>query len=272
MPGKCGVIILGNSGVGKSFLANVLLDQDRFPHKFSPESVTTETEQADTSFGGQVFTIFNIPGLIEAEQDKIDRNKREIERAFGQKLNSLILFVFGEQGGRIRDEDIVTFQAIHKAYQFKMDSLLLIVNNLTTDRQNDYEGETITYLKQKVAIHFEHICFLDEINKKNLAERQDLRKKLLDKMVHLKPHMHIKIQDIELQLSMIAELKKDIQELHKDFEGQRQKYRDQIRHQQDRYKAQLDAQTKHLQDLQDEVTRRKQQTTSSVSVISEDLH
>jgi hypothetical protein len=42
---KYGLIILGNSGVGKSFIANVLYGKEQFVHKFQPFAVTTETEE-----------------------------------------------------------------------------------------------------------------------------------------------------------------------------------------------------------------------------------
>ena len=63
-----GLIILGNSGVGKSFLANVLLKEDAFTHQFSARSVTHRTEFREVTFNNHRFAIFNIPGLIEGDQ------------------------------------------------------------------------------------------------------------------------------------------------------------------------------------------------------------
>ncbi len=65
---KFGLIILGNSGVGKSFLANILLDKDVFKHEFSPRSVTHRTEFQEITIENHHYAIFNIPGLIEADQ------------------------------------------------------------------------------------------------------------------------------------------------------------------------------------------------------------
>jgi len=63
-----GLIILGNSGVGKSFLANILLDKEIFKHDFSARSVTHRTEYQQITIGDHDYAVFNIPGLIEADQ------------------------------------------------------------------------------------------------------------------------------------------------------------------------------------------------------------
>jgi DNA replication protein DnaC len=63
-----GLIILGNSGVGKSFLANILLGREAFKHEFSARSVTHRTEFQEITFDDRDYAIFNIPGLIEADQ------------------------------------------------------------------------------------------------------------------------------------------------------------------------------------------------------------
>jgi ABC-type lipoprotein export system ATPase subunit len=65
---QSGVIILGNSGVGKSFLANILLGTDTFKHGFAARAVTDLTEYKEITFGNHRYAIFNIPGLIEADQ------------------------------------------------------------------------------------------------------------------------------------------------------------------------------------------------------------
>ncbi|CAF1690599.1 unnamed protein product, partial [Adineta ricciae] len=64
-------ILLGNTGVGKSFLANILLCDDVFEHECSPSSVTHATEFRTFTFKGKTFIIFNIPGLIEDNQEAV---------------------------------------------------------------------------------------------------------------------------------------------------------------------------------------------------------
>eukprot|EP01113_Clastostelium_recurvatum_P048614 TRINITY_DN8896_c0_g3_i1.p2 TRINITY_DN8896_c0_g3~~TRINITY_DN8896_c0_g3_i1.p2 ORF type:complete len:113 (-),score=14.24 TRINITY_DN8896_c0_g3_i1:787-1104(-) len=93
VPPYAGVIVLGNSGVGKSWLCNIILNDDdaavgkeRFHHDYAPGAVTTHTESF-TSFMLLKempidLTIYNVPGLLESDRESIMRNKTEIEKAF----------------------------------------------------------------------------------------------------------------------------------------------------------------------------------------------
>jgi len=63
-----GVIILGNSGVGKSFLANILLGHDVFAHRIDAHAVTTKTEFQEVNMGNESYAIFMHK---EGEQEKL---------------------------------------------------------------------------------------------------------------------------------------------------------------------------------------------------------
>jgi predicted GTPase len=183
-----GLIILGNSGVGKSFLANILLGREAFAHEFQPNSVTHVTEFQEMELGHDIFAIFNIPGLIEAEQERIDLNKIEIDKAFAQRPNSIVMFVFGQRGGRIQEEDITAFNAINAAYPFKPKSLVLVVNSLPKKRLPSYEGTTLVLFQQlfkDVHVNNSNLCFLNYINGEDSQERQHLKEQLLQVSVEL---------------------------------------------------------------------------------------
>ena len=229
---KLGLIILGNSGVGKSFLANVLLGQEAFVHIVAPRAVTTQTEFKEINLGNETYAIFNVPGLIEADQQRIEMNKSEIDKAFRERPTSLILYVFGSQGGRIRDEDVVAFNALNKAYPFDPKSLMLVVNGLPKDRPKNYEGEVVVLLEQLIKMPCRSLCTLDTINKNDPHEKQKLKNKLLQIIVERTAHVHEKKQDIDLRSEDVRKGKEEIKALQAAFRQNIQMYEEKIREQQ----------------------------------------
>ena len=55
-----GIIILGNTGVGKSFIANILLGKDVFVHELNAAAVTTKPNRKIFNSKGKLirFSIF----------------------------------------------------------------------------------------------------------------------------------------------------------------------------------------------------------------------
>jgi len=139
------------------------LEREAFVHKFSPNSVTSVTEFQTLEFEDTSIAVFNIPGLIESNQAAIDRNKIQIHKAFELRPVSIILYVFGNQGGRIREEDLIAFQAIDQAYKIDREALCFIVNDLDKDRPDEYDGETTLTLMSHLQLQeVPKNCFLSQ--------------------------------------------------------------------------------------------------------------
>ncbi|CAF1449509.1 unnamed protein product [Adineta ricciae] len=204
----CGLILLGNSGVGKSFLANRLLDDDEaFESRFAAGSVTRHTEWKDmpTNIGRYTFSVANIPGLVEANQKLIDENRVEIMKAFEQCPWAIVLFVFGQNNGRIPDEDLVAFMRINDAYEFPTKSLLLIVNGIPADRPRDYEAKTAQLLEELTSIDKSYIYFIEKSTSEN--SKRDIRDLLCEAISKCDPVHHERKHDIELMSDEISRLK-----------------------------------------------------------------
>ena len=224
-----GVIILGNSGVGKSLLANVLLGREAFQHETQARAVTTKTEYAQCEINGTKYAVYNIPGLIELNQDRIERNKGEIDRAFKQHPYAVILYVFGTgRGGRVDVNDVIAFNAINKAYPFSEKSVVFIVNQIPTDRKSNYESETKEALEKETEIPVKYCCFFTTIDKSSTTEKQRIQTKLVDTITSALPKTHTKKQEINLLLTELPKLRKQIDDLQKQIEEDRrnaQQYR-----------------------------------------------
>jgi hypothetical protein len=223
----CAIILLGNSGVGKSFLANRLLDDDQaFESRFSARSVTHQTEWKNyvTANGLTQYIVGNIPGLVEANQKFIDENRIEIMKAFEQHPWAIVLFVFGHKNGRIPDEDIVAFTRINDAYEFPSKSLLIIVNGIPPNRPNIYEEKTKELLHELIHIDDNHIYFIEKATTDE--DKTIIHRQLHEAIAKCEPVKHIKKHDIELLVDEISRLKREIHQRQNQLLAQEQKYFD----------------------------------------------
>jgi hypothetical protein len=238
IPDMYGLIIVGNSGVGKSFLANIILGKHQFKHDFSARSVTHRTESITCILGDKHFRIYNIPGLIEGNEERIVLNRREISQAFEeQKDNPLvIIYVFGHQNGRIRNEDIATFRSIHNAYTFCSDSLITIVNGLPSDRPSTYNEDTQDTLINLLGMKPGQICFIDHVNS-NEAHHESVQKYLIDTILNVHPRIHTKINNINLITDEVLQLQADLDMMRIQMEKEIYKHEDVITNMEQEYQA-----------------------------------
>ena len=93
-PQEFGVLAIGNAGVGKSLLTNILIGENAFAHEAQARAVTVRTEFRDIDSDLEewgIVRIFNIPGLIEVDATQLDKNKRELQKAFDSCHQQVLL-------------------------------------------------------------------------------------------------------------------------------------------------------------------------------------
>jgi hypothetical protein len=225
------IITAGNSGVGKSFIDNIIVGEDVFLHKYRPSSVTRETEFVVTNLDGKIATVYNIPGLVESNKDNVALNKIEIEKAFLGKSAQVILFVFGVgDGGRIRDEDFATFLAMNKAYEFSKYSLVFVFNNvkpfkLAKDR-DEYQSMAIINMKELLkwppGQHFQAVFaedFSDEEDYYLSTRIAFFREELVNAILNCVPYRHEKKHNIELNDEKLEEAKRMLDHLKNEYDN-----------------------------------------------------
>ncbi|CAF1467052.1 unnamed protein product [Adineta steineri] len=225
-----GLILLGNTGVGKSFLANILLGENTFEHRFSTDSVTNTTEFKSFRASGRRYVVFDVPGLIECDEAAIERNKIQIQQAFEQRPNCIVAPVFSNGiSGRLRNEDLVAFNALNNVYHFRPESLLFIINDLPTNYSSCYEEEAAVRLNHLLEMKSLKICFISRIDINSYWKRKQLRMKLLNDFDNRKPSTHRKTGEIVLPLNKIKQLEEEMRKKQDDFEAKRKELEKQIR-------------------------------------------
>ena len=219
------LIIVGNSGVGKSFLGNIILGRQYFKHNFSARSVTHQTESITCQLGDKYYRIYNIPGLIEGDEERIALNRREVSRAFEEQTGHslVVIYVFGHQNGRIRNEDVVTFRAIHNAYTFSSDSLITVINGLPPDRPSTYDKETQATLIGLLGMQPGHVCFINRL-KFDGTQEADVRTYLIDTILNARPEIHTRTNDINLMVDDVRGLEAELYKLHTEVESERHEH------------------------------------------------
>ena len=141
------VLLLGNTGRGKSFLCNSLIKDVRFASHFSAKSVTERNDffavllrripnsQQEVAIP---YVIYDVPGLIEMSEENIVRNQTMITKAIADRpeARTLVVFVFGTQAGRIMGEEIAAYKAVQNHVpQLATTSLghAVFINNLSAN-------------------------------------------------------------------------------------------------------------------------------------------
>jgi hypothetical protein len=257
-----GLIILGNSGTGKSYICNMTIGYERFETGSRREAVTTTVEYHRIDAGYCDLLIYNIPGLIESRQEAIDRNKREIAKAFEQTPISVVMFLCTQVDGQPRPDDIIAFKALKEAYKFPSNSLMFVLNNIPSKRPPTYEGRFFTLLKKMlnpIPISLEDMFYLDTLNSEDNEKFSATRNRL----IHFIAEHHEQEQklqaDIIVRSNELRILREAVRRQYLEAEENKQALELQIKQMTKEYEAVRKVQEKRYQDMvfKLEVTRQQ---------------
>jgi GTPase SAR1 family protein len=273
-----GVLAVGNSGVGKSLLNNILLKKERFEHKIGPSSVTEavdlEPVDSGTRSGGRV-AIFDIPGLIECDSSKIQRNKDELEKAFQGCNEQVVAFVFGcAVAGRILAEDLQAFKSIVNAYEVKPESLVFVCNKIPRKFTEVDKAEAMYVVRTQLAILLKTDAFdlVPFVFVKDFGDdfdtfpydREDIqaaRQALLEAAFSRCPARHKKEREIDLSpdAELVASLNTQINEQKKENEKNKEEHaKELVRINEGHAEAMKDAQEKSRREIEEYKSRQPQ--------------
>lgn len=211
------IILLGNSGVGKSFLINLLLKNDGKPFASldTPWSVTQTFGQQPSYLDG--FKVADVPGIFSAED--WDKVVREIKKALldskdQYKLGFVLTPVGGDSGGRIDVDQLINIKTILKAIKDPL-PYYVIVNRackenreqwpISVNRLLSYQSDNITPVRLPEAYFF-----MPGLDKENIAENTSLFR---DFVTAMKSGTITEVADIKsVDGPKIEELKKECEE------------------------------------------------------------
>jgi predicted GTPase len=166
------VLVLGNSGTGKSWICNTLLLGEFFCHLYSGTSVTDcNTFGVVQLSDGGVIVVCNIPGLIESDPANIPRNVFHIQAAFNflPTAKTVAMFVMSGVNGRLLAADYEALRAVRRYVELPAKATAVVVNGVDRDEAPaDYDATTA---KQVRAILEEPTMTVDFIEKIPKAQR-----------------------------------------------------------------------------------------------------
>ncbi|KAF9164530.1 hypothetical protein DFQ26_001337 [Actinomortierella ambigua] len=135
------VLLVGNSGVGKSYLLNSI--GGNFESGFNTvEGLTTTCSYCDVTIGTTAVRLMDVPGLLEATDENVARNAKAITDALNMKGGFKMVIVLPESGGRLLPSDLFMIGKVLSAIGFSID-VGLIINKVHEDELELYENGSV---------------------------------------------------------------------------------------------------------------------------------
>ena len=218
-----GVLTIGNTGVGKSFLLNAIAGSAVFQAARRVRAVTVKTTSHTVVVGDKAYKLFDIPGLIEmGNEQKIDSNKAAIDTAFSQCAEQIVLVVMGHLNLRPQAQDLATFLAVRRAYELHHRSIIFVVNQIRADETAKDKVDFISMLKESLGDACPdalRVVFCPDIGRNvhfGGAAAQKIRRQLLNAVDTSVAHAHHKQHSIELQHAESEKLRRRLRQLEEE--------------------------------------------------------
>ena len=260
-----GLLVLGNVGVGKSYICNLMIGHEKFKSEFRREAVTTSVESHHIDTGSSDLVIYNMPGLIATDQEGIDRNKREIIKAFEQCPVSVVIFVWTHVDGRPQPNDVIAFKALQEAFRFSSRSLIFLVNNGLCKRPSTYEGRFLVLLEKvldPMPVSLEDIFFLDTLKSEDIGACAATSDRLLFFIAQHQEHEQKMQADIIVRFIKLRVRREIIKEQYVKIEENSQAFECYIERMAYEYQAIKINQEKRFEDMMFKMEEGKQQVTA----------
>lgn len=192
------IILLGNSGVGKSYIANLLSSQERIV-KISMskgdqanganrmgEVVTSALFRSSSSGRGtgvtqehsqvefESFVLSDVPGLFEQDPERVAANKKAITAALANAKNAVIVYVMTPDRVPFA-RNCEALKVLTKSFLYQNHSLMVVVNSCPDDFIADEFAVFKQYFnKEVVACSYFHCLPMKAVATDVAAIKKDL--------------------------------------------------------------------------------------------------
>lgn len=113
--GVLGILVIGETGVGKSTLVNNLLGKDVAPVDSDTESVTSSVVEYSGEVNGMPVLLYDTPGLEDSRWSTDEQHLKQIKKLLNSRAVHIIIYCIKMTETRIRASIIRTFQEYSQA-------------------------------------------------------------------------------------------------------------------------------------------------------------
>jgi len=222
------IIIIGNTGVGKSFVVNCLLNDAIFESEERSVAVTSKLEFKKIKIEDTTYKIYNIPGLLEDDEKKVEMNKKAIMAALDNKEEVYVFYMLTVEGGRLRSNDLDAYKAFSNAYEVKTTSFAFLVNKY--DNKEQLKPSIIHRIQTVMSNSSVH--FLPKVGESFDETKELIQAIMISAIKAMVPNTVKKLGNIVLGGD-------EIKQIHELMKQQLKKYEEMIEHNRIKYEQQL---------------------------------